>query len=295
MALSRRDQRHPYLRFKGLEYSEGDIADFEERLGKIFGRGVHRVQVLDFGGLTDEMDLGLSGRMLIEHRDNQGQSVFTSRPWRWLFKIRGPLVHEFILEFFSTFRFGETVLDLGTVRVLQFQLGRAKRRKSWRQFVLGMGLHTAYEMESAGFGTYWDKSARQIPDKGDLSTYWRGISSEGDFLGSAPSYTAMRDPMLRLYHRSITCNIARRSQHLRRFTSGRKRRALISGGQFICEELDDTWAWVVPGLERKPNAAAGALEVAKDALDVDEGAQAIPAPVQAPQPPPAAAQSWTMP
>ncbi|GKB03988.1 hypothetical protein Tco_0832131 [Tanacetum coccineum] len=34
---------------------------------------------------------------------------------------------ELILEFFSTFRFRETVLDLDTVRALQFQLGRAKR------------------------------------------------------------------------------------------------------------------------------------------------------------------------
>ncbi|GJU81489.1 hypothetical protein Tco_1283854 [Tanacetum coccineum] len=47
---------------------------------------------------------GLSSRMLMEHRDAQGQSVFTSRAWRGLFEIRGPLVHELILEFFSTFR-----------------------------------------------------------------------------------------------------------------------------------------------------------------------------------------------
>nr|GEU48464.1 hypothetical protein [Tanacetum cinerariifolium] len=34
MALPPRDQRHPYLRFEGLEYTDADIADFEERLGK---------------------------------------------------------------------------------------------------------------------------------------------------------------------------------------------------------------------------------------------------------------------
>ncbi|GJS85720.1 hypothetical protein Tco_0752261 [Tanacetum coccineum] len=47
--------------------------NFEEILGKIYGRGVHRVQVFDFGGLTDLMAEGLSSRMLIEHRDTQGQ------------------------------------------------------------------------------------------------------------------------------------------------------------------------------------------------------------------------------
>ncbi|GJX21161.1 hypothetical protein Tco_0223838 [Tanacetum coccineum] len=35
-------------------------------------REVHRVQVFDFGGLSDLMDDGLSARMLMEHRDAQG-------------------------------------------------------------------------------------------------------------------------------------------------------------------------------------------------------------------------------
>ncbi|GJT97672.1 putative ribonuclease H-like domain-containing protein [Tanacetum coccineum] len=34
-----RDQRHPYLKFEGLEYTDADILDFEERLGKIYERG----------------------------------------------------------------------------------------------------------------------------------------------------------------------------------------------------------------------------------------------------------------
>nr|GFA43530.1 hypothetical protein [Tanacetum cinerariifolium] len=40
MALPPRDQRHQYLRFKGLQYSDTDIVDFEERLGKIYDREV---------------------------------------------------------------------------------------------------------------------------------------------------------------------------------------------------------------------------------------------------------------
>ncbi|GKG60415.1 hypothetical protein Tco_0612016, partial [Tanacetum coccineum] len=47
-----------------------------------------------------------------------------------------------------------------------------------------MGLHTAEEIESVGVGAYWAESVRQIPDKGDLSAYWVGISSVGDFLGT---------------------------------------------------------------------------------------------------------------
>ncbi|GJU59235.1 hypothetical protein Tco_1237001 [Tanacetum coccineum] len=108
--------------------------------------------------------------------------------------------------------------------------------------------------------------------------------------------------MLRLCHRLIVCSIAGRSQapekltmtnlfylrgmdvgsvnipyilarYLRIFTSGRKRGEMISRGQF---------AWVAPRLERQPDAAASALEDVHGAPNVDEGAQVVPAPVQAP-------------
>ncbi|GJR37964.1 hypothetical protein Tco_1213648 [Tanacetum coccineum] len=137
------------------------------------------------------MAKGFRSRMLMEYRVAQGQSVFTNRAWRRLFEVQGLVVHEFILEFFSTYRFGETVLNLDTVGALQFQLGRARRCMSWREFILGMGLHTANEMESTGFVAYWVESARRIPDKGDLSAYWREISIAGR--SQAPKKVTMTD------------------------------------------------------------------------------------------------------
>ncbi|GJT91833.1 hypothetical protein Tco_1080678 [Tanacetum coccineum] len=112
--------------------------------------------------------------------------------------------------------------------------------------------------------------------------------------------------------------------YLRRFATGRKSGAHISGGQFmarlaehfglltmeilggltvialvlpiidmgelvrlqICMEVNDTWAWVAIGPERQPDTVAGAPAVAEDAPATNEGDQAIPAPVQAPQQPP---------
>nr|GEY55356.1 hypothetical protein [Tanacetum cinerariifolium] len=62
------------------------------------------------------------------------------------------------------------------------------------------------------------ESARQISDKGDLSAYWTGISSEGDFLGIPLSYTLIQDTMLRLCHRFIACSIAGRSQAPKKVT-----------------------------------------------------------------------------
>ncbi|GKD76390.1 hypothetical protein Tco_1339011 [Tanacetum coccineum] len=98
---------------------------------------------------------------------------------------------------------------------------------------------------------------------------------------------------------NVPCLLAR---YLILFAAGKKSRAHISGGQFaarlaehfglltakilqgltICMEVDDTWAWVSMGPERQPNATAGAPGVAQDAPAVDEGVQAVLAPVQAP-------------
>ncbi|GJV44254.1 hypothetical protein Tco_1428790 [Tanacetum coccineum] len=90
----------------------------------------------------------LDVRMLMEHRDDGGVVVFTSRAWRRLFDSKGPLVRELILEFLSTSRFEEVLLDLDAPGTIQFQLGRARRRMSWRQFIVALGLHTGEEMES---------------------------------------------------------------------------------------------------------------------------------------------------
>ncbi|GKC45176.1 hypothetical protein Tco_1062898 [Tanacetum coccineum] len=171
MALPPREQRHRFFKYEGLEYADADIADFEARLARIYRRKVHRVMVFDFGGLPALMAEGLSARMLMEHQDDQGVSLFTNWAWRRLFDIKGPLVHKLILEFYSTFRFGQAILDLDTSRTLQFQLGGARRRMSWREFILTLGLHTNEEMQTARFSAYWADNERQIPNKRDLRDY----------------------------------------------------------------------------------------------------------------------------
>ncbi|GKE10978.1 hypothetical protein Tco_1414529 [Tanacetum coccineum] len=123
------------------------------------------------------------------------------------------------------------MLDLDTSRALQFQLGGVRRRMRWREFILG-------------------------------------ISSVGDFLGTTPFYTSIRDLMLRLCHKLIACNILGRSQAPEKVT---ELKVIIQDLPMI-----DMAELVV---------AAGAPNVAKGALDIDKGGQAISAPIQAPQPP----------
>ncbi|GKB28275.1 hypothetical protein Tco_0867676 [Tanacetum coccineum] len=63
------EQRHRFLRYEGLEYTDSDIADFESRLERIYTREIHRVQVVDFQGMLELLRDGLFAKMAMEHRD----------------------------------------------------------------------------------------------------------------------------------------------------------------------------------------------------------------------------------
>ncbi|GKC93355.1 hypothetical protein Tco_1158797, partial [Tanacetum coccineum] len=80
-------------------------------------------------------------------------------------------------------------MGLDVADTLCFQLGGAKRRMTWRQFILELGLHTEQEMAEAR-----------------------------DFLGPAPSYVLIRDPVRRLCHRMIAYNISSRGQAPKKVT-----------------------------------------------------------------------------
>ncbi|GJW70594.1 hypothetical protein Tco_0127511, partial [Tanacetum coccineum] len=255
------DQRHTRLRYQIEEYTEEIRCSYEQRLETIWSRPVNRVHVLDFEGLTAKMRHDLAVRLRMVY-SGEGQQVFVSHAWRRLFGIHEPRVREFILEFLSTCRMSDTVMDLDTADTLCFQLGGVRKRMTWSLFILALGLHTEQEMAEAGFGAYWAGSDRFIPDKGDLRDYWMKISSDRDFLGPSPSYVLIRDPVRRLCHMMIAYSISGRghapkkvtgvdlfylysmdrgtanvlhllTQYLFRHAEGRKNGAGLLGGHFI--------------------------------------------------------------
>ncbi|GJU16835.1 hypothetical protein Tco_1144801 [Tanacetum coccineum] len=124
--------------------------------------------------MTEGMGIDIDARLSMRHKDTEGLVFFTSHTRRRLFDIRGPLVRELILEFFRTCRFDDLVLDLDTEGVLN--------------------------------------NSMTISSKGDLSGYWEEISSFRDFLGTAPSYLQIWDPLRRLCHHLIAHIIAGRGQ-----------------------------------------------------------------------------------
>ncbi|GKB00257.1 hypothetical protein Tco_0828250 [Tanacetum coccineum] len=258
--LPHRDLTHPWLGYQVEGYDEGIIHNYEHRLETIFRKEVNHVHVLDFAGLTDGMRQTLADRLSMVYTRDDREALMSDT---------------------------EMVLD--------------------------------EEIAEVGFGAYWSGSERVILDKGDLRDYWMKISSDRDFLGPAPSYVHIRDPMRRLYHMMIACSISGRgqgaekvtrvdlfylrtmdhettnvpyllAQYLFRQAKGRKSGARLSKGHFI-GRLAAHFGLVVQGLERQHASALGAAE---DAPVIDEGAEAILAPVQAPQLPPPAPQHRTM-
>nr|GEV11422.1 hypothetical protein [Tanacetum cinerariifolium] len=106
----------------------------------------------------------------------------------------------------------DTKMGLDVADTLCFQLGGVRRRMTWRQFILVLGLHTEQEMAEAGFRAYWVGSDILIPDKGDLRDYWIEILSGRDFLGLSPFYVLIQDPVRRLCHMMIAYSISGKGQ-----------------------------------------------------------------------------------
>nr|GEW48045.1 hypothetical protein [Tanacetum cinerariifolium] len=147
---------------------------------------------------------------------------------------------------------------------------------------------------------YTAGSDRLIPDKGDLRDYWTEISSERDFLGLAPSYVLIQDPVRRLCHRMIAYSIFGRDRHLRRHVDGRKNGVRLSGGHFIGRLamnfglVSDEGLRGLQGQKRQQATAAGAHEVDEAGMVAEEVAEDIPTLAQAPPPPPPTLQPRTM-
>ncbi|GJU77251.1 hypothetical protein Tco_1274321 [Tanacetum coccineum] len=187
-------------------------------------------------GLTDGMRQTLEDKLSVVYAGDDGHALFTSHAWK---------------------RF--------------FELGGARRRITWRQDILALGLHSEEEMAEPGFRAYWYGSER----------------GEEKVIGFDLFYLQTMD--------YGTANVPYLlAQYLFRHAEGRKGGTRLSEGHFIgClashfglvgDQGLRGLSVVSPRLESQQVATAGTLGAAEDAPATDEGAQAVPAPVQAPQP-----------
>ncbi|GJV26993.1 putative ribonuclease H-like domain-containing protein [Tanacetum coccineum] len=150
------------------------------------------------------------------------------------------------------------------------QLGGAKRRMTWRQFILALGLHTEQEMAEAGFGAYWAGSERAPEKVTGVDLFYLRSMDRG-----TTNVLLVTDEGLRGLH-VITQELPLIDLHeLERLN--------------ICTQYGDTWAWIAPGLERQQAVAAGEGDEVGPAYK--EAGPNVPSPEQAPPPPPPVPQA----
>ncbi|GJR76341.1 hypothetical protein Tco_0088706 [Tanacetum coccineum] len=285
------------------EKDKNDMAlpppNYESRLERIYSREIHRVQVVDFQGMPELLRDGLFVRMAMEHRDEAGVVIFTSQAWGRLFGTRGPLC---ILA-----------LGLHTGEEMESPSFARYWSKSERM-ILGKGdLHD-----------YWRDISTDGDFLGPLPSYtlirdpilgcchWMMAHSIAG-RSQAPEKVTVIDLF---YLRGLdvgSVNIPYLlARYLRRFAARRKSGAHISGGQFVARLANHFRLLTVKilggltvispkfpiiNMAELPDAADGTPAVAEDAPAVDEGDQAVPTTVQAPQqpPPPPKAVARTIP
>ncbi|GJX62891.1 hypothetical protein Tco_0295791 [Tanacetum coccineum] len=226
-------------RYQGLEYTDVDIDDFKTRLTRIYKREVHRVHVFDFRGLPNLMAEGLSGRMLMEYRDNQGAAGFGAY---WAdsarqildkgdlkdYWIRISYAGDFLSTTLSYYTIRDPILRLCHRLIACSIVGRSQAPKK-------VIMTDLFSLRGMNF------MARLAKHFGLLTI---------EILGGL-TVIAFELPIIDM------AELVRLQ---------------------IYVEIDDTWAWVALGPERQPDAVAGAPGVAQDAPIVDEGGQADPAP-----------------
>ncbi|GJT67940.1 hypothetical protein Tco_1019420 [Tanacetum coccineum] len=229
------DQRHPWLRYQIEEYTEGIRHSYEQRLKTIWSRPVNRVHVLDFEGLTAEMRQDLAVRLRMVY-SGEGQQVFVSHAWRRLFGIRGPLVREFILEFLSTCRMSDTIMDIASL-IPVFPVGGLEEDALRSSFILSFKGNTRAGDGKAGFGameTSWAPPLLMFCNETCESAIHRMIAYSISGRGQAPEKVTGIDLF---YLRSMDCGTINvphlLAQYLFRHAEGRKSGARLSGGHFI--------------------------------------------------------------
>ncbi|GKE68451.1 hypothetical protein Tco_1526523 [Tanacetum coccineum] len=263
--LPHRDQRHPWLGYQVEGYTKDIIHNYEQRLETIFYRmsdtemGLDVADTLCFqlgGARQDGFEaywLG-SERVIPDKGDLRDYWIKISSDKDFLgptpsyVYIRDP-VRRLCHRMISYSIFGKRQAPEKVTDTDLFYFRSMDRGTTIVPYLLAQYLFKHVE---------WRKSGARLSVEhfiGRLATHFGLVSDEGL---RGLSVITRELPMIDL-HELVRINIYKR--------------------------LNDTWAWVAPGLERQSVATAGAPKATRDAPAVDEGDPADLAPMQAPQPP----------
>ncbi|GKE75642.1 hypothetical protein Tco_1537683, partial [Tanacetum coccineum] len=221
----------------GQEYTHEIIHDFEERLGGIFGRQVQRLQVLDFGAFSEDMDQAITNRLRMDHIGGDGQVIFTSHAWRRI-AFDGDFLG--LVPSYTSIRDLLRKLCHRLITFSIFRRGQAPKKVTATDIFY---LRTMVE-ETVANVSY-------------LLAQYLFRYAEGSKQGA------------RMCGRHF---VARLAEHFRLITKESLQGLTVVVRDLtmididelaklrICERLGDTWAWVEPGPERQQFAAVEAAQ-----------------------------------
>ncbi|GJS82932.1 hypothetical protein Tco_0749473 [Tanacetum coccineum] len=112
--------------------------------------------------------------------------TFTSQAWNRLFRIQEPVIRVYVLEFLSSFKFRDHVIELDIVDTIVFQLEEVKRSMNMRQFTLALGLYTKQEMNNNLFEFFRDACRHNAKEKVTLEYLFFLHSMDGGALVDVP-------------------------------------------------------------------------------------------------------------
>ncbi|GJW32843.1 hypothetical protein Tco_0052875 [Tanacetum coccineum] len=250
----------PAIIYKDALTSKSDVSPEPT---DIHQAGAYRLQVLDFGTLTVEMDHAITDRLRMDHTWVDGQVEFASRAWRKLFEIRKPLVRELILEIFSKCKIAQGVLTAESSRVMDSKADLSNYCNgisSARDFLTMFPSYTAIK-----------EPLRRLCHRLIAFTARRGQALKK--VTTTDLYY-----LKRMYEGTVNVPYML-AQYLFRHTEGRKEGDKMSRGHFITR-LAEHFSWLDYG--------------SADYEITEEGVQDDPTPIQATQAPLAAPSSRTV-
>ncbi|GKA02132.1 ribonuclease H-like domain-containing protein [Tanacetum coccineum] len=163
--------------------------------------------------VTEMQSLEIDDMLRIRVREAESEEViFTSVAWMRAFNINEPIYAELCHEFFSTYEFDEVCADdeLQTKKIIKFRLGGRAHSFTLLEFARRLGLYQAVELEEDGFNVYFEGGLHN-DDNFNAKDYWLSISRE-DNLGLSRSHiSTIRNPILRVIHKTITYGLCQRT------------------------------------------------------------------------------------
>nr|GEV44451.1 hypothetical protein [Tanacetum cinerariifolium] len=206
----RRTPRY-WLKFNNRDFSLDSQKEFRNNYKGLLSKEIEGPEALDYAEFSTLQegrafqDLEQLCHVSFMHDDR----TFTSQAWNMLFRIREQVVREYVLEFLSSFKFRDHVVELDIDDTIVFQLEGTRRSMSMRQFILALGLYTKEEMNNSLFGLFRDACFRNRPNSYNPTDYCIGITTQNHYDSRYPSsYTTIKTPIHCLVHMLLTLSVA---------------------------------------------------------------------------------------